>query len=183
MRTLAISSVLCAVISCLVYARETGANTVGARYPYLCSGALRDAVITDLKDGAIVSCDGFIASAGRRHSIRISGTWLAAQANKWAKNPVESARLSGKPTLVNFSVIGCCDRTYPIVQELQSEYNGRVNVIFVNIEEEEILSDLYGVTSIPVQMLFDKDGKEVFRHTGFLPKDRLVAEFAKIGVS
>ena len=95
---------------------------------------------------------------------------------------MERARLSGKPTFVTFSVIGCCDKMYPIVEDIAATYGERLNVVFVHIGEEEILSDLYGIDTIPVQLFFDGSGKELWRHTGFLPENDIVARFAEMGV-
>jgi len=35
--------------------------------------------------------------------------------------------------------------------------------------------------SIPVQVFFDKDGKEVFRHTGYYPKEKMLEQLAALG--
>ena len=35
---------------------------------------------------------------------------------------------------------------------------------------------------IPTQVFYDKNGAEVWRHEGFLPKDQIVAKFQELGV-
>ena len=55
-------------------------------------------------------------------------------------------------------------------------------MVFVSVREEQILASRYGIQSIPVQIFFDKDGKEVFRHTGFWPQEELEKKLAEIGV-
>jgi len=126
--------------------------------------------------------DQFTGSAGKRHKIMVSATWVRSEHERWARNPVEQARLSGKPTYVNFGVIGCCDKMNPITQALRSGYGDRLNVVFVHTGEEEVLSDLYGISAIPVQLLFDKDGKELLRHQGFLSVGQALAKFAESGI-
>jgi thioredoxin 1 len=37
-------------------------------------------------------------------------------------------------------------------------------------------------SNLPVQVFFDKDGKEVFRHTGFFPQDDIEKKLATVGV-
>lgn len=127
--------------------------------------------------------DEFSASAGRRHKILVSEPWFRAAHERWAKNPVEQARLSGKPTYVNFGVIGCCDKMSPVTQALRLRFRrGEINVVFVNVGEEQVLSNLYGIRTIPVQFLFDKDGRLLLRHQGNITQEQVVAKFAEIGI-
>lgn len=122
-------------------------------------------------------------SVGKRHKIVLSDSWFRSEHERWSRNPVEQARLSGKPTYVNFGVIGCCDKMNPVTQALRLRYRrGELNVVFVHTGEEEILSNLYGVNTIPVQFLFDKNGKLLLRHQGNITQEQVVAEFAKHGV-
>jgi len=125
---------------------------------------------------------GFADLAGRRHKILVSSSWIKKQVDSWSKNPVEQARVSGKPSFVNFGVIGCCDKMYPIVEEMRSKYGGKLNVVFIHVGKERILPELYGIGSIPVQIFFDKEGKEIFRHEGFLPKEQVVAKLRELGI-
>jgi len=98
-------------------------------------------------------------------------------------NPVDKARLSGKPTLVDFGASGCgpCDMMAPILESLRREYEGKANVVFVQVREQPVLASRYGITSIPVQVFFDREGKEVFRHVGFFPEADLKAKLAQAG--
>ncbi len=127
--------------------------------------------------------DQFTGSAGKRHRILVSESWIRAAHERWAENPVEQARLSGTPTYVNFGVIGCCDKMSPVTQALRLRYSrGEINVVFVNVGEEEVLSNLYGISTIPVQLLFDKDGKLLLRHLGNMTEQQVIAAFAENGV-
>jgi len=70
----------------------------------------------------------------------------------------------------------------PILETLKEEYEGKAKVIFISVREEQILAARYGIRSIPVQIFFDKDGREVFRHTGFWPQEELEKKLADMGV-
>ena len=96
-------------------------------------------------------------------------------------NPVDKVRNSGKPSLVDFGSKGCrpCDMLAPILKTLEKKYEGKANVIFISVREEQILASRYGIRSIPVQIFFDKNGKEVFRHTGFWPQAELEKKLRK----
>jgi len=52
----------------------------------------------------------------------------------------------------------------------------------VHVQEEQVLAARYGIESIPVQVFFDKNGKEVFRHTGFFPQNEIEKKLTKMGV-
>jgi len=128
---------------------------------------------------------GFIRNLGKTTDIAVSQSWLAKQAVLARDNPVDKARDSGKPSLVDFGATGCgpCDMMTPILEDLKTKYQGRLNVLFVHVRERQVLGAKYGIQTIPVQAFFDKDGNEVFRHTGFFPQDEIEKKLAEIGVT
>jgi thiol-disulfide isomerase/thioredoxin len=122
---------------------------------------------------------------GKRTIIKINDNWAKVQYPKAINNMVDKLRRSGKPSLVDFGASGCkpCDMMAPILDELKKEYTGVANVEFVDVREHQILGARYGVSSIPVQVFFDKDGKEFYRHVGFFPKNNILAKFKEMGAS
>lgn len=126
-----------------------------------------------------------VETIGQRMPIEVSESWTAEQAVLGRDNPVDKARASGKPSLVDFGAKGCrpCDMLAPILEALKTKYAGKANVLFVSVREEQVLAARYGVRSIPVQVFFDRDGKEVFRHVGFYPQDQIEKKLAEIGVN
>ncbi len=144
---------------------------------------VRTTVIYYVRDEKTAAAeDQFTSSAGKRHKILVSDGWMGSEYQRWARNPVEQARVSGRPTYVNFGVIGCCDKMNPVTQALRTEYGERLNVVFVHVGEEEVLSDLYGIRTIPVQFLFDKEGRLLLRHEGFMSKEQVLAGFSEGGI-
>lgn len=125
-----------------------------------------------------------VKAVGQRTGIEVSADWTKDQAALAKDNPVDKARVSGKPSLVDFGSKGCrpCDMLAPILETLKKKYDGKANVMFISVREEQILAARYGIESIPVQIFFDKDGKEVFRHVGFFPQDEIEKQMAKSGV-
>jgi thioredoxin 1 len=123
---------------------------------------------------------------GLEHSINatVNQDWLKEQSAKALDNPVDKARRSGRVTLVEFGASGCepCDRMQPILDSLKAKFPKTLNVVFVHVGEQSILTARYGIRSIPVQAFFDSDGKEAFRHTGFYPQDKVEEQLAKLGV-
>lgn len=125
-----------------------------------------------------------IATLGQRTPLEVDEAWTKQQCKLALDNPVDQARRSGKPSLVDFGATGCgpCDMMTPILASLKEKYQDKLTVLFVHVNEEQVLAARYGVRGIPVQIFFDKEGKEVFRHAGFLAQEAIEAKLAEMGV-
>ena len=101
------------------------------------------------------------------------------------KIPLDRVLGKGKPTLAEFGWRTCipCKAMKPILEELAVEYKDEVNVIIVEVYDHEDLSRRHGIRGIPTQIFFDKDGKEVARHAGYIAKEDILTLFSKIGVN
>ena len=82
---------------------------------------------------------------------------------------------SDKLSIVDFWAEWCgpCRAIGPVIEDLHKEYEGRVNVGKVNVDNNPQLSINYGITSIPA-ILFLKDGKVVDKLVGAQPKSNFV---------
>jgi thiol-disulfide isomerase/thioredoxin len=126
----------------------------------------------------------YILGLGRQIPVRVDAKWAEKQNLQAKDNPVDRARTSGKPTLVEFGATGCvpCDMMQPVLDNLRKKYQDRLNIVFVYVGEEQILGARYGITSIPVQAFFDGSGKEFFRHTGFFAQAEVEKKLVEMGV-
>jgi thioredoxin 1 len=88
------------------------------------------------------------------------------------------------PRLVDLGADKCipCKKLAPILAELKKEYEGRVTVEFIDVWKNPAAGQPYGIRVIPTQILYDREGREVWRHEGFIPKEGLIAKFAEVGV-
>jgi thioredoxin 1 len=99
--------------------------------------------------------------------------------------PATSQTAAGKlPRVVDLGADKCipCKKLAPILEELKKEYAGRVVVEFIDVWKDPKAGEPYRIRVIPTQIFFDADGKEVWRHEGFLPKEDFVKKFAEVGV-
>ena len=98
-----------------------------------------------------------------------------------ASAPVASRKL---PRVVDLGADKCipCKKLAPILEELKKEYEGRVIVEVIDVWKTPKAGEPYKIRVIPTQIFFDADGKEVWRHEGFLPKADFVAKFKELGV-
>ena len=83
---------------------------------------------------------------------------------------------STEPVLVDFWAAWCgpCRIIAPTVEELAVEYQGRLKVVKVDVDQNQEVAIRYGVQSIPTLMVF-KGGKMVERVLGAIPKPKIVS--------
>jgi len=82
--------------------------------------------------------------------------------------------------LVDFWAPWCgpCRMIAPIIDELAAEYSGRVTLGKLNVDENPLTAQKFGIRGIPTLILF-KNGKEVSRIVGVTPKNDIQKEIEK----
>lgn len=90
----------------------------------------------------------------------------------------------GMVTMVDLGAKKCipCKMMAPILQELQQEYAARAAVIFIDVWERPEAGPKFALRTIPTQIFYDAQGREITRHEGFLDKQSIVDLFTKLGV-
>ena len=84
--------------------------------------------------------------------------------------------LNFEMSFLEFGATGCiaCKNMESVMEEMDTKYP-RLNVVFLNVvkPESKNLMKLYGISAIPTQVLLDSNGKEFFRHTGYISTNEL----------
>lgn len=85
------------------------------------------------------------------------------------------------PVLVDFWAAWCgpCRMVAPVVEEIASDYAGRLKVAKLNVDENRSTAAKYGIMSIPTLLVF-RDGEIKARVIGFRPKGELVRSIEQV---
>ena len=84
-------------------------------------------------------------------------------------------------TLLEFGSGTCavCKQMEPVLEEIRQLKNPKVKVVFLNIMHPENLSQMnyFGISAVPLQIVLNPEGKEIFRHYGFISSADLLSKF------
>ena len=97
---------------------------------------------------------------------------------------LKEALSNGKPTIAEFGASTCipCKEMKPILGDLAKEYQDKLNVVIVEVYEQMELTRYYRIMTIPTQIVFDSNGKEITRHISLWPKEQIIAQLKKMGI-
>jgi len=79
------------------------------------------------------------------------------------------------PFLLDFSAVWCgpCKALAPVVEKVADEYQGKVKVGKLDIDDSPGVASKFGIRGVPTVVVF-KDGKESGRHVGVTNKETLL---------
>lgn len=109
---------------------------------------------------------------------------LARRGESPAGPQASGASARAMPRLLDLGSTMCipCKMMAPILEELKTEYAGRLDVEFIDATKQPSVAKKYVVNVIPVQIFFDAAGTERYRHEGFFSKEDILAKWKELGV-
>ena len=87
-------------------------------------------------------------------------------------------------TMVDLGAKSCipCKMMAPILERMEKRYAGKAAIIFLDVWKDPAPARHFGIRAIPTQIFFDKKGKEVYRHMGFMSEEAIIAQLQAMGV-
>jgi len=101
-----------------------------------------------------------------------------------AQNTSKASTAAKLPRIVDVGADKCipCIRMAPELENLKKEYDGVLEVEFVDVWKRPDDAKPYKVRGIPTQIFYDANGVERARHFGFISKDDILAKFKELGI-
>lgn len=180
--------------SCAVYYFWPAAKSIrpAAAAPELLNKELPLTAIVYSQDSALAIVDGEIVHEedmiGEVEVLKIHKDKVEFErsGSRWSQSlpGVEDGVHSGLPMLLELGSQGCppCRQMVPILDELKAKYKDKFHIRCIDVWQDRASGRKYGVTKIPTQIFFDKNGTELFRHVGFYSKKDILATWKKLGI-
>ena len=64
----------------------------------------------------------------------------------------------------------------------KKKYDGKAAIVFIDVWKDRSQAKRFKIRAIPTQIFFNKEGKEVIRHVGFISEKAIVQQLKKMGV-
>ena len=102
------------------------------------------------------------------------------QADEFKDLPVK-----GMVTMIDLGAKKCipCKMMAPIMEKMERKYEGKAAVVFIDVREHREQAARFRIRAIPTQIFFDAEGKEIYRHSGFMSEKAIVNVMEQLGVT
>lgn len=157
--------------------------TPAARYPRSSWGRvylLALAVALVLGVSTLAGACGGGETEGANAAVPADTATTAAPDDGRTPSPGSGAQV----TFVELGSDSCipCKEMRPIMAEIEKKYSGSVEVVFYDVYEQGDKAEEYGVRVIPTQVFLDENGRELYRHEGFLTLMAIESLLAERGI-
>ena len=96
-----------------------------------------------------------------------------------ASSQPKTEAVTNLPKLWDFWATWCqpCKQLKPTIEALEKEYEGKIEVKSINVDENKDLAEKFKVQAIPTLVFLDAKGNELSRIVGLVPRDTIVGRF------
>ena len=103
----------------------------------------------------------------------------ATESHSYNELPVK-----GMVTMIDLGARSCipCKMMAPIMKKVEEKYKGKAAILFIDVWKNQAPAKRFGIGAIPTQIFFDKEGREVYRHVGFMSEESIVKQLKRMGV-
>jgi thioredoxin 1 len=97
---------------------------------------------------------------------------------------LEASLKNGRVTMADFGKGWCqpCKMMVPVLERAASDYAGKANIVFVDMEQYDDLARMFRITVMPTQIFFDAKGHQVARHIGYMSAEDVEKQLAALAV-
>jgi thioredoxin 1 len=75
-----------------------------------------------------------------------------------------------------------CKMMAPIMEKMEKKYQGKAAIVFIDVWKNPDEAEPFNLKVIPTQIFYNKEGKEVLRHMGFMSENDIIAVLTRLGV-
>ncbi|MFP4256605.1 MAG: thioredoxin family protein [Desulfobacterales bacterium] len=125
-----------------------------------------------------------ILAAAAAWGLLQTGTVFQSGSQNASQETAGKSPAPGEVTLLDLGADQCrpCKMMAPVLEELKETYEGRAEIIFIDVWKNRDAAEEYGISAIPTQIFFNEKGEEVKRHTGFMDKKTIIKNLSELGV-
>ena len=96
----------------------------------------------------------------------------------------DSVPVVGMVTMIDLGAKKCipCKMMAPILEKMEQRYRDRAAIVFIDVWEHPEQAKRFRIRAIPTQIFFDENGREIYRHVGFMGEPDIVKQMKQMGV-
>ena len=96
----------------------------------------------------------------------------------------DAVPVKGMVTMIDLGATECipCKLMAPIMAKMEKQYDGKAVIVFIDVWKHKEQARRFGIRAIPTQIFFNENGREVYRHVGFMSEKAIVNQLKKMGI-
>ena len=92
--------------------------------------------------------------------------------------------VKGMVTMIDLGAKKCipCKMMAPILVKMEKQFEGKAAIVFIDVWIHNEQARRFGIRAIPTQIFFNENGKEIYRHVGFMDEKAIINQLKKMGI-